>query len=208
MGFAAPEGNGVKEDPNDQGQMTKEIRIAKAESRPAGLLGASPFVFLSVWVIRHCAFLIVLAALFASVLSGAAEPGDQPTILLVVGAPGETEYGTNFARWAALWEKASHGGGAKFVSIGLSATNSLTDLAQLKGTLSDAARESAAELWLVLIGHGTFDGKEAKFNLRGPDLSATDLADGGKCTTTAAMSEAKASAPNPAQTTRRSRPYP
>jgi hypothetical protein len=27
-----------------------------------------------------------------------------------------------------------------------------------------------------LIGHGTFDGKEAKFNLRGPDFSATDLA--------------------------------
>ncbi len=24
-------------------------------------------------------------------------------------------------------------------------------------------------LWLVLIGHGTFDGREAKFNLRGPD---------------------------------------
>ena len=28
----------------------------------------------------------------------------------------------------------------------------------------------------MLIGHGTFDGKEAKFNLRGPDLSATELA--------------------------------
>jgi len=31
-------------------------------------------------------------------------------------------------------------------------------------------------LWLVLIGHGTFDGKEAKFNLRGPDCSASELA--------------------------------
>jgi hypothetical protein len=28
-----------------------------------------------------------------------------------------------------------------------------------------------------LIGHGTFDGKEAKFNLRGPDFSAGELAD-------------------------------
>ena len=177
MGFAAPERNGVKEDPNDQGLMTKEIRIAKTESRPAGLLGASPFVFLSDWVIRHCSFLFVLSALFASVLTGAAEPGDRATILLVVGAPGEAEYGTNFAQWAATWERASRDGAAKFVSIGLSATNSLTDLAQLKGILSDEARESAAELWLVLIGHGTFDGKEAKFNLRGPDLSATDLAE-------------------------------
>ena len=29
----------------------------------------------------------------------------------------------------------------------------------------------------MLIGHGTFNGKEAKFNLRGPDLSATNLAE-------------------------------
>ena len=28
----------------------------------------------------------------------------------------------------------------------------------------------------MLIGHGTFDGKEARFNLRGPDLSATEFA--------------------------------
>jgi hypothetical protein len=32
-------------------------------------------------------------------------------------------------------------------------------------------------LWLVLIGHGTFDGRQAKFNLRGPDLTAEQLAD-------------------------------
>ena len=31
-------------------------------------------------------------------------------------------------------------------------------------------------MWLVLIGHGTFDGKEARFNLRGPDVSADELA--------------------------------
>jgi len=29
-------------------------------------------------------------------------------------------------------------------------------------------------LYVFLIGHGSFDGKEAKFNLIGPDLSATD----------------------------------
>jgi hypothetical protein len=34
----------------------------------------------------------------------------------------------------------------------------------------------AGELWIVFIGHGTFDGKTAKFNLRGPDISAEDLA--------------------------------
>src|SRR6266704_442407 len=37
---------------------------------------------------------------------------------------------------------------------------------------------------------------------------ARELSDGGKCTTTAAMTEANISAPKPAHTTRRSRPYP
>src|SRR5262249_53253088 len=32
-------------------------------------------------------------------------------------------------------------------------------------------------LWIVLIGHGTFDGREAKFNLRGPDLTEVELAE-------------------------------
>jgi hypothetical protein len=32
-------------------------------------------------------------------------------------------------------------------------------------------------LWLVLIGHGTFNGKESKFNLRGPDFSAIEMAE-------------------------------
>ena len=37
-------------------------------------------------------------------------------------------------------------------------------------------KSSSGELWVVLLGHGTFDGKEAKFNLRGPDFSSSDLA--------------------------------
>ncbi len=50
------------------------------------------------------------------------------------------------------------------------------DFDRLKQALAAEPKESANELWLVLLGHGTFDGKEAKFNLRGPDFSATELA--------------------------------
>ena len=31
-------------------------------------------------------------------------------------------------------------------------------------------------IWIVMLGHGTFDGRQAKFNLRGPDLTAEQLA--------------------------------
>ncbi|HVE16337.1 MAG TPA: hypothetical protein VNB29_06350, partial [Chthoniobacterales bacterium] len=36
--------------------------------------------------------------------------------------------------------------------------------------------KNGGDLWIVLIGHGTFDGRNAKFNLPGDDLSAADLA--------------------------------
>jgi hypothetical protein len=50
--------------------------------------------------------------------------------------------------------------------------------ARINETLLQIGREAAPEdnLVVTLIGHGTYDGKEYKFNLPGPDLSAGDLA--------------------------------
>ena len=50
------------------------------------------------------------------------------------------------------------------------------DLTTSRRSWQEATRTNSP-LWLVLIGHGTFDGQTAKFNLRGPDLSADDLAE-------------------------------
>lgn len=101
---------------------------------------------------------------------------ERATVLVAVGAAGEDEFGKEFAKWAELWTKASDKAGARQVTVGLAPTNAVTDLVFLKQALSNEPTNSTAELWLVLIGHGTFDGKEAKFNLRGPDLAATELA--------------------------------
>jgi hypothetical protein len=122
---------------------------------------------------------VSLALLAASVC--AAEPatpaaGDAATVIVVVGAAGEEEYGTVFAEEADHWEQASAKGGAKCVTIGRAAPGPATDYDLLKHALESEKKDGAGELWLVLIGHGTFDGKEAKFNLRGPDVSATELA--------------------------------
>ena len=46
---------------------------------------------------------------------------------------------------------------------------------QLLNAISNEVAKPTGELWLVLLGHGTFDGHAAKFNLRGPDLSAEEL---------------------------------
>jgi hypothetical protein len=49
---------------------------------------------------------------------------------------------------------------------------------QLKETLGAVARDAKADdaFVLILIGHGSFDGVEYKFNLVGPDVSAGEIA--------------------------------
>jgi hypothetical protein len=64
-----------------------------------------------------------------------------------------------------------------FESIGTANASDIVDKDRLKMALAKFSQEGTAPLWLVLIGHGTFDGQTAKFNLRGPDLAANELAD-------------------------------
>jgi hypothetical protein len=101
----------------------------------------------------------------------------KQSVIVVVGAAGEEEYGKNFENWAQLWLKAAEKGGANHQVIGLDKTNETTDLEKLKQALNAEPKETSDELWLVLLGHGTYSGQVAKFNLRGPDFSAAELAD-------------------------------
>jgi len=120
--------------------------------------------------------LIVDLAAFSA--HGAARGDRQrPAVIVVVGAAGTEEYGAQFAEWAGLWEQACSKGGAKFAAIGLDKIEKSDDRTTLQEALAGESEETSAALWLVLIGHGTFDGRTAKFNLRGPDLSADDLAE-------------------------------
>jgi len=127
-----------------------------------------------------------LAGLLASAVTGFAAPEAVPapaaasvdgtTVLVVVGAAGETEYGEAFATAAHHWEKAAEQAGAKHLAIGRADPGKASDLDQLRQAIDAEPKEGTGQLWIVFIGHGTFDGKEAKFNLRGPDLTASDLA--------------------------------
>ena len=141
----------------------------------------SPFVILHSFVIRHSSFVILLLSFATRLIASDPIPAvtaatPQTTVLLVVGAPGEAEYGTNFLRQAALWTDACAKAGAQLLTVGLDSASTETDLEKLRNTITNQPTAGPNQLWIVLIGHGTFDNKEARFNLRGPDLSATDLA--------------------------------
>ena len=98
------------------------------------------------------------------------------SVLVIVGAGGEAEYATNFLESAVLWQKASEQAGCRCMTIGLEAENQASDYERVKQTLRDEPKDGE-DFWLVLIGHGTFDNKEARFNLRGPDVSASELSE-------------------------------
>lgn len=120
--------------------------------------------------------LTVLTGLLGAEPVDAASASSQ-TVIVVVGAAGDPQYGPQFARWADLWRQACARGGEEFIAIGLDQGDSSQDRATLQETLAKQPRNTTIPLWIVLIGHGTFDGQVARFNLRGPDVSANDLAE-------------------------------
>jgi hypothetical protein len=120
----------------------------------------------------------VATALLLSVfpVSGADAPQRHLSVLVVVGAPGSPTYGEKFAQETTSWKAACAKAGLKVITIGSEAESKVrTDAQALRESIEKVITTEDA-LWLVLIGHGSFDGREAKFNLRGPDIVADDLA--------------------------------
>ncbi|HUQ72442.1 MAG TPA: hypothetical protein VM165_23140 [Planctomycetaceae bacterium] len=107
-------------------------------------------------------------------VQGGAVPIPNARMILVIGAPGEETYAEQFAEWAAKWEQAAAKGGATLTVIGRE-DGGPPDRERLQAAIVEAGTLSPNQLWIVLIGHGTFDRRTAKFNLRGPDVAASDL---------------------------------
>jgi hypothetical protein len=99
-----------------------------------------------------------------------------PSIILVIGAEGAPEFGQQFATWTDRWSKAAAQAQAQITIIGRDTPDAGEDKDALRKLLESQPKPDAQPLWLILIGHGTFDGRVAKFNLRGSDVSADELA--------------------------------
>lgn len=123
---------------------------------------------------RALAILILATFFLASAARG--QTNEARSLVLVIGASGEPEYAERFSAWAGLWKEAATKGGLETTVIGEANDKSEEDRGRLLNVLTNEVAKPLGDLWLVFIGHGTFDGHSAKFNLRGPDLSAADLA--------------------------------
>ncbi|MFV1994669.1 MAG: hypothetical protein ACC661_04470 [Verrucomicrobiales bacterium] len=97
--------------------------------------------------------------------------------LVVIGAAGESGYGENFSAMEKRWREIAQRAGAAYHAIGVGElSGDRNDREALKEYLGEVVEHEKETLWLVLLGHGTFDGVDAKYNLRGPDLTAGELA--------------------------------
>jgi hypothetical protein len=117
------------------------------------------------------AILCVAAATFCARAAQAA-----PYYVTVAGLGGEPDYDQRFTALAKDLDKLFKSAASDAHVYTLTGADSTK--ARLTETLAQIAHEAKPEdeFMLVLIGHGSYDGEEYKFNLPGPDISAEDLA--------------------------------
>lgn len=109
-----------------------------------------------------------------------AVPIDANKFVLIINGPGgEVAYAQQFEEWttqlrSALTEKFGFEG--QNIRVLSEKGNPRATAEEVKKTFAELKSQLDANnvLFLFLIGHGSFDGKEAKFNLVGPDLSASE----------------------------------
>ncbi len=121
---------------------------------------------------------VLVAGLSLPSRASGSEPVDEPkraSLMIVAGAAGTDEYERMFDRWSTEWQASATAGDAEVHLV--DSSEGVTQRHALQQTLLALTDGSARPLWIVLIGHGTFDGREAKFNLTGPDVSASELAE-------------------------------
>jgi len=96
--------------------------------------------------------------------------------VVVAGLGGEADYEERFTAAAKDLDRILRAAGPTahvYTLAGAQATSK-----QLAETMSEVARAAKADddFALILIGHGSFDGVEYKFNLLGPDVTAREIA--------------------------------
>src|SRR5687768_4380617 len=109
--------------------------------------------------------------------SSVAQKSDPNKFAVIVNGPGgEAEYTKQFTEWTTslgsiLSQRYSFDANKIKVLADKSATAE-----EVKRTFTSLKSELDVNniLFVFLIGHGSFDGKESKFNLVGPDLSASE----------------------------------
>jgi hypothetical protein len=135
-----------------------------------------------------CSCLRAAAALAVLAATAAPAAAQDTHVLIITGVGGDEEHTAQFHKWAsAMVDIAAKRGGVAEQNITYLSEKPDLDPGHIKGrstrenvqkAFADLASRAqpADEVFVMLIGHGSFDGKVAAFNLPGPDLTADDFA--------------------------------
>lgn len=116
-------------------------------------------------------------ALLLAILCAVALPANAATYYVIVaGLGGEPDYEQRFTAAAKDLDRIFKASGPMARVYTLSGPQATA--AQLEATMDAVAKEAKAndDFALILIGHGSFDGVDYKFNLVGPDLTGSQIA--------------------------------
>jgi hypothetical protein len=108
-------------------------------------------------------------------------PDPSKFALIIAGIGGEEEYVGKFAKWSGELKSTL------LDKLGFAQENLifLSESSEPKATAAEVRKAFTTlrsnckpdhTVFIFMIGHGSFDGKEAKFNLMGPDINANEYA--------------------------------
>jgi len=125
---------------------------------------------------RHRSLAWIFAAGFALCFLAAVPARAGIYYVTVSGLGGEADYEQRFAAMANDLDKLLKASGGETHVYTLSGADATR--ARMTDTLGQVAKQAKPEddFVLILIGHGSFDGVEYKFNLPGPDISGAEIA--------------------------------
>ncbi len=128
-----------------------------------------------------------LLFLIVAVLLATPAAAQTVRLMVVVGLAGDPEHGELFRRWAStLVDTATTRLGVAPADVvylaeqpeqdakRVTGKSTREEIVRAFGALSKSAKADDV-VFVVLIGHGTFDGKVAKFNLPGPDMTPAEF---------------------------------
>jgi hypothetical protein len=121
---------------------------------------------------------LIVGTVLCCVLGEVPALAQQTHILVVTGVAGDEEHTKKFDKWAASFvDAAKKKDAVPEANITLLADRGATKSGIEKALADIAGRAKPNDgVFILLIGHGSFDGRVAMFNLMGPDLSAADCA--------------------------------
>ncbi len=123
---------------------------------------------------RALRLLPCVTLLCSLLLAGTASAATQ--VLVIAGLGGEAQFDARFTKWSEQVAKASATATGDVARVQRLAGESARreDIQAALRAVAERLREGD-QFVLVLLGHGSFDGSEYRFNVAGPDITGSEM---------------------------------